>query len=53
MKSFTFNGQSSPDFGLIISGKDIYSAPAPDVSFVSVPGRDGDVLIDQGKNRQA
>ena len=46
MNYFEFNGVRSSDFGLIISGKDIYSAPAPDVSFVSVPGRDGDVLID-------
>ena len=49
MESFTFNGQSSSDFGLIISGKDIYSAPTPDVSFVSVPGRNGDVLIDNSR----
>ena len=49
MESFTFNGQSSSDYGLIISGKDIYSAPAPDVSFVSVPGRNGDVLIDNSR----
>lgn len=46
MQYFTFNGQSSSDFGLVISKKDIYSAPASDVSFVSVPGRNGDVLID-------
>lgn len=49
MNSFTFNGQSSADFGLIISKKKIYSAPAQDISFVSVPGRNGDVLIDNNR----
>jgi predicted phage tail component-like protein len=49
METLTFNGQSSSDFGLIISGKDIYSAPACDVSFVQVPGRNGDVLIDNNR----
>ena len=49
MNYFEFNGVRSSDFGLIISGKDIYSAPAPDVSFVSVPGKNGDVLIDNNR----
>ena len=49
MNYFKFNGVRSSDFGLIISGKDIYSAPVPDVSFVSVPGRNGDVLIDNNR----
>ncbi len=49
MDSFTFKGQPSSSFGLIISEKDIYSAPAHDVSFVSVPGRNGDVLIDNNR----
>jgi len=49
MNYFEFNGVRSSDYGLIISSKDIYSAPAPDVSFVSVPGRNGDVLIDNNR----
>ena len=49
MNYFEFNGIKSNDYGLIISNKDIYSAPAPDVSFVSVPGRNGDVLIDNSR----
>ena len=49
MNYFEFDGVRSSDFGLIISSKDIYSAPAPDVSFVSVPGRNGDVLIDNSR----
>lgn len=49
MESFTFNGQAASDFGLLVSDKDIYFAPARDVSFVSVPGRNGDVLIDNNR----
>ncbi len=49
MNSFTFNGKSSSDFGLLISKKDIYSAPARDVSFISVPGRNGDVIVDNNR----
>ena len=49
MNYFEFNGIKSSNFGLLISDKDIYSAPAPDVSFVSVPGRNGDVLIDNNR----
>lgn len=49
MNSFTFNGTSSAEFGLYISEKKIYSIPARDVSFHSVPGRSGDILIDNGR----
>ena len=49
MNSFSFNNQSSANFGLYVSGKDIYSAPAYDQQFVSVPGRNGDVIIDNGR----
>ena len=49
MNSFTFNGTSSAEFGLYISEKKIYSIPARDVNFHSVPGRSGDVLIDNDR----
>jgi len=49
MNSFTFNGISSAEFGLYISEKKIYSIPARDVTFHSVPGRSGDVLIDNDR----
>ncbi|MBE6719191.1 MAG: hypothetical protein E7571_00865 [Ruminococcaceae bacterium] len=49
MNSFTFDGRSSADFGLYISKKNIYSAPARDMQLISVPGRNGDVLIDNGR----
>lgn len=53
MNSFTFNGQCSDEFGLYISKKDIYSAPARDQTFVSVPGRNGDVLFDNNRYENA
>ena len=49
MNSFTFNSISSVDMGLIVESKDIYSMPARDISLVSVPGRNGDVLIDNNR----
>ena len=49
MNYFSFNNQSSADFGLYVAQKDIYSAPSYDQQFVSVPGRNGDVVIDNGR----
>lgn len=49
MNYFSFNNQSSADFGLYVAEKDIYSAPAYDQQFVSVPGRNGDIVIDNGR----
>lgn len=49
MNYISFNNQSSADFGLYVAEKDIYSAPAYDQQFVSVPGRNGDVVIDNGR----
>lgn len=54
MNSFTFDGINSFDtFGLYISEKNIYSAPARDMTFTSVPGRNGDVIIDNGRYQNA
>lgn len=49
MGIFYFNDHSSDEFGIYISEKDIHSAPARDQSFISVPGRSGDVVIDNGR----
>ena len=49
MNYFSFNNLSAADFGLYVAEKDIYSAPAYDQQFVSVPGRNGDVVIDNGR----
>ena len=44
MTSFTYNGQSSADFGLHIQSKNVFSAPEYDAEFTSVPGRNGDII---------
>ena len=49
MEYFIFNGISSTNFGMYISKKKIYSFPARDMSFQAVPGRNGDVIIDNGR----
>ena len=45
----TYNGKSSADFGVWVSGGGTFDAPAKDVETVSVPGRNGDLTIDNGR----
>lgn len=47
--SLTFDGVNSLDYGIYITGEAVYNAPARAVEMVSVPGRDGDIAIDQGR----
>ena len=47
--SIIFGGINSADFNVWISGSSAFSAPERDVEFVSVPGRNGDLLIDNGR----
>lgn len=49
MKSFYFDGRSCADFGMVISGSGTYNAPQRDVDILSVPGRNGDLIIDNGR----
>ena len=46
---FMFNGISSRDFEVWISGNGTFDAPERDVKTVSVPGRNGDLTIDNGR----
>lgn len=48
---FLLNGESSLDCGIIIESKNIYGAPERDFSRVEVPGRNGDLLLDNGRFR--
>lgn len=43
------DGKPTSDFGVFISGVGIYDAPARDVKAVEVPGRNGDLLLDNGR----
>ena len=45
MNSFTFGGVSSDSFGIRIESKDIFSAPEYDMTFQSIPGRNGELII--------
>lgn len=47
--SLIFGGVNSADFGVFISGEGRFNAPKRAVTIVSVPGRNGDVLIDEGR----
>ena len=44
-----FNGVSSEDFGLFISGRGTYTAPVREREFIDVPGRNGQLTIDSGR----
>lgn len=46
---FTFNGKNSKDFNVWISGGGTYDAPERDVSMITVPGRNGDLTMDNGR----
>lgn len=46
---FYFDGLKSLDFGLYIAEKNTYDSPSRDVTFESVPGRNGDLIIDNDR----
>ena len=46
---FEFDGVNSFAYGVFVTGKSVYDAPSRDVESVSVPGRNGDILIDKGR----
>lgn len=48
-KSLTFDGINSLDYGIYITGEAVYNAPERVVEMVSVPGRNGNIAIDQGR----
>ena len=49
MNFFIFDGQSSADFGIYISGSGTYNAPERDIEVFSIPGRNGDLIVDNGR----
>ena len=49
MTFITYNGISSADFGLHIESKNIFSAPEYDISFQSIPGRSGDLIVSNNR----
>lgn len=51
MDYLTFNGVSTADYGVYISGAESFNAPERDITFFSVPGRNGDLAIDNNRFR--
>lgn len=47
----TFDGKSSRDFEVWISGSGTFDAPERDVESIEIPGRNGDLHIDNGRFR--
>ena len=48
MRNLTFNNIPSYSLGIAISGEGSYDAPARNVSKYSIPGRNGDLILDNG-----
>ena len=48
---FTFNGHNSLEYGITISGSGTYNKPARVVERFKIPGRNGELTIDNGKFR--
>lgn len=46
---FEFNGKSLFDFGAIVTNAPSWVVPQRDINSVSVPGRSGDLIIDNGR----
>lgn len=44
-----YNGLRSLDYGLMITAKSAYNGAQRDVTVAQVPGRDGDLIIDNGR----
>lgn len=49
MNYFIYNNISSADMGVRISAKNIFSAPKYELTFQSIPGRDGDLISPNGR----
>lgn len=46
---FTLDDTQSKAMGIIISGESTYGAPIRDIETISIPGRNGDIVIDHGR----
>lgn len=49
--SLIFGGVNSADYGVWLTGSGTFSAPERDVEFVAVPGRNGELVVDNGRWR--
>ena len=49
MHTLIYNGRRSLDYGLMVTGKTVYNGAQRDVTVIEVPGRDGNLIIDNGR----
>lgn len=49
MHSFTLDGVNCRAYGIMVSGEKTFDAPERDIKSISVPGRNGDLTIDNGR----
>lgn len=49
MNYFEYKGIRSTDMGLRIESKNVFSGPEYEVDFLSIPGRDGDLIAGSGR----
>lgn len=47
--TLAYDGQRMDAFGVRISGEGVFNTPSRDIEFLSVPGRNGDLSIDNGR----
>lgn len=48
-KTFTFDGVSSANYGVYLTGEGVFNAPERDVKQIEIPGRNGNFALDQGR----
>lgn len=49
MHSLTFNGKNSALYGLMVTGSGTYNAPERDYESIAIPGRNGELTLDNGR----
>lgn len=48
-KTFTFDGESSADYGVYITGEGVFNAPKRAVEMIEIPNRNGAYALDTGR----
>ena len=48
-KTLEFDGESSKDYGVYITGEAVFNAPERDIEMISIPGRSGSFALDKGR----
>lgn len=48
-KAFTFDGESSLNYGVYLTGEGVFNAPERAVEMVEIPGRNGNFVLDKGR----